>query len=44
MIPLGRELDSIESALASFKTSRGFVGMSANGELYLDKMKGTTNN
>ncbi len=39
MIPLGRELDSIESALASFKASRGFVGMSANGELYLDKMK-----
>lgn len=39
MIPLGRELDSIETALASFKASRGFVGTSANGELYLEKMK-----
>lgn len=39
MIPLGRELDSIENALASFKASRGLVGVSANGELYLEKMK-----
>lgn len=37
--PLGRELDSIETNLAEFKSSRGFVGVSANGELILDKLK-----
>lgn len=37
--PLARELDSIETSLAQFKSSRGFVGLSANGELYLEKMK-----
>ncbi|HNP53228.1 MAG TPA: polysaccharide biosynthesis tyrosine autokinase, partial [Ferruginibacter sp.] len=39
LIPLGQELDSIESALAAYKASKGFVGTSANGELYLEKMK-----
>ena len=39
MAPLGRELDSIENALAYFKSSRGIVGLSANGELYLQKMQ-----
>ena len=39
MAPLGRELDSIENALAHFKSSRGIVGMSANGEIYLQKMQ-----
>ncbi len=39
LAPLGRELDSIETALAHFKASKGFVGSSANGELYLEKMK-----
>ncbi len=37
--PLARELDSIETSLAQFKSSRGFVGLSANGELYLEKMR-----
>ncbi|MBX2887265.1 MAG: polysaccharide biosynthesis tyrosine autokinase [Ferruginibacter sp.] len=37
--PLARELDSIETSLAQFKSSRGFVGISSNGELYLQKMK-----
>ncbi len=37
--PLARELDSIETSLAQFKSSRGFVGVSANGELYLEKMR-----
>lgn len=37
--PLARELDSIETSLAQFKSSRGFVGISSNGALYLEKMK-----
>ncbi len=39
LIPLGRELDSIENALASFRASKGYVGLSANSEMYLEKMK-----
>lgn len=39
LAPLGRELDSIENALAHFKSVRGFVGNTANGTLYLDKTK-----
>lgn len=37
--PLGRELDSIENSIARFKSSRGFVGMTANGELILERLK-----
>jgi capsular exopolysaccharide synthesis family protein len=37
--PLGRELDSIENSLAQFKSSKGFVGVSANGELILEKLR-----
>lgn len=37
--PLGRELDSIENSIAEFKSSRGFVGMSANGEMILGRLK-----
>jgi capsular exopolysaccharide synthesis family protein len=33
--PLSGELDSIESSLARFKSSRGLIGNSAAGELYL---------
>lgn len=36
--PLGRELDSIETSLAHYKSSKGLVGMSANGQLYLEKV------
>ncbi len=39
MAPLRKELDSIENSLAQFKASRGFVGNSANSEMYLEKMK-----
>jgi capsular exopolysaccharide synthesis family protein len=39
MAPLRRELDSIETALAAFKSSKGLVGNSANGDLYLQKMQ-----
>lgn len=37
--PLGRELDSIENALAGFKSANRFVGTTANGELYIEKIK-----
>lgn len=37
--PLSRELDSIENALAHFKSSQGFIGTSANGEIYLGKLR-----
>lgn len=37
--PLGRELDSIETSIAQYKSSKGFIGMSANGEIYLQKMQ-----
>ncbi|MEO5967791.1 MAG: polysaccharide biosynthesis tyrosine autokinase [Ferruginibacter sp.] len=37
--PLGRELDSIENSIARYKSSKGFIGMSANGEIYLQKMQ-----
>jgi tyrosine-protein kinase Etk/Wzc len=33
--PLGRDLDSIETALAQFKISRGIYGRSASGDSYL---------
>jgi tyrosine-protein kinase Etk/Wzc len=35
MDPLRYELDSIENSLASFKSERGMVGNSTNGDLYL---------
>ena len=37
--PLGRELDSIETAIARFKSGKEFIGTTANGEVYQDKMK-----
>lgn len=37
--PLGRELDSIETSIAQYKSSKGFIGMSANGEIYQQKMQ-----
>lgn len=37
LVPLSDELDSIETRLAGYKSTKGFVGMSANGELYLQK-------
>lgn len=40
LAPLNGELDSIESSLASFKSSRGIVGVSAPGELYLNRTAG----
>jgi len=39
MAPLRKELDSIESSLAQFKSSRGLIGTSANSEMYLQKMQ-----
>jgi len=39
LTPMARELDSIETALASFKSSRRFFGNSANGELYMQKVQ-----
>lgn len=35
--PLSRELDSIERALAIYKSKRGFVKEDANGPIYLEK-------
>lgn len=35
--PLSTELDSIETALAGFKSSKGIVGDAASGSLYLEK-------
>ena len=37
--PLGSELDSIERAISNYKSQNGLVGTSANGELYLGKIK-----
>ncbi len=37
--PLAQELDSIEESLAHYKSSQGFIGTTANGEIYLDKIK-----
>lgn len=37
IIPLSDELDSIETGLARYKSQKGFVGATANGELYLQK-------
>lgn len=37
MTPLGKELDSIENVIAGFKSKRGLVGTTANGEIYLQK-------
>ncbi len=39
MAPLRRELDSIESSLAQFKSSRGIIGTTANSEMYMQKMQ-----
>lgn len=39
MAPLRKELDSVESSLASFKSSRGIVGSSAGSDLYLQKVQ-----
>lgn len=38
IIPLGRELDSIETALANYKAERGFIGSTANGPQYMAKV------
>jgi capsular exopolysaccharide synthesis family protein len=43
MEPLRNELDSIENSLAAFKASRGMVGASANGEMYLQKVQNYDN-
>jgi capsular exopolysaccharide synthesis family protein len=43
MEPLRRELDSIETSLAAFKSSRGISGSSSNGDLYLQRMQGYDN-
>ena len=43
MAPLRNELDSIETSLAAFKASRGLVGNSTNGEMYLQRMQGYDN-
>ena len=32
--PLGKDLDSIENSLAHYKSQKGFIGKTANGELY----------
>jgi capsular exopolysaccharide synthesis family protein len=37
IIPLSDELDSIETGLARYKAQKGFVGTTANGEMYLQK-------
>lgn len=37
--PLSHELDSIENSIAVYKSLNGFVGTSANGELYLAQIK-----
>ena len=37
ILPLSDELDSIETGLALYKAQKGFVGATANGELYLQK-------
>jgi capsular exopolysaccharide synthesis family protein len=39
IIPLGRELDSIETALANYKAERGFIGTTANGPQYMAKVR-----
>jgi capsular exopolysaccharide synthesis family protein len=41
--PLSRELDSMEYSLASYKSQRGLVGESANGELYLSRIREVDN-
>jgi Mrp family chromosome partitioning ATPase len=40
MEPLRKELDSIETSLASFKASRRITGNSTNADLYLQKIQG----
>lgn len=37
IIPLSDELDSIETGLARYKSQKGFIGTTANGEMYLTK-------
>lgn len=39
MAPLRKELDSVESSLASFKSSRGIIGSSASSDMYLQKVQ-----
>jgi len=36
--PLNKELDSLENSTASFKSQKGFVGLSSNGTLYQQQM------
>lgn len=36
--PLGRELDSIETSLANYKSQNKFIGTTANGQLYQEKV------
>lgn len=38
LTPLAKELDSIENALAHFKSVKGITDMSANSQLYLQRM------
>lgn len=39
MIPLRKELDSIESSMASFKSNNGLMGNSAGSDIYLQKVQ-----
>lgn len=39
MVPLRNELDSIETSLAAFKASRGLIGNTSNGEMYLQRVQ-----
>ncbi len=36
--PLGKDLDSIETSLAHYKSQKGFIGTTANGALYQAKV------
>lgn len=38
LLPLGKELDSIENALAHYKSQKGLYGITANGEVYMEKI------
>lgn len=39
ILPLGRELDSIQTALANYKSARGFIGSSTKGEIFQAKVQ-----
>jgi len=38
--PLGSELDSLETELAHYKSSKRFIGNTANGSIYMGKVQG----